>query len=251
MSSSVQRNTLTVTGACLIFFMMVCNSTHSVLAQTQSEDWKFRVVPYLMGASMDGKTTIRGREATIDLSAGEIFDNLKFGFMGYFEASKGPWGFGSDTIYMALGTFTEVPPANVDVKQLAWTFWGIREINPWADLVFGARWNRIEGELDFKGPDIQVRDTKNWVDPLVGVRLSSDRSRRFHAGFLADIGGFGLGSDLAWEIFPTVGVNLGRHATATFGYRWLDMDYETGEGNERFGYDVLIQGPAFGLSFSF
>ncbi len=35
------------------------------------------------------------------------------------------------------------------------------------------------------------------------------------------------------------------------GYRWLDLDYSTGEGNERFAYDVLTQGPVGGLVFRF
>lgn len=234
-----------------ILIVLVSISTHSLFLQAQTDEWKFKVAPYFMGAAMSGKTTVRGRESNLDLSASDIFNNLQFGFMGYFEARKGHWGLGSDTVYMALGASSELPSTNVDVNQLAWTIWGIREINPWADLVFGARWNRIEGELNFKNLDIQVGDTKDWVDPVVGIRLSSDRYKRFHAGLLADIGGFGVASDFAWEIFPTVGVSLGRHAALTFGYRWLDMKYETGEGDEQFGYDVLTQGPTFGLSLDF
>jgi hypothetical protein len=251
MIKAIEDRVIEFFGLSLFLMLVFSISTHSVLAQAQSDEWRFKFAPYFMGASMSGTTTVRGRESTVDVSAGDIFSNLKFGFMGYLEAKKGPWGFGSDTVYMSLGTFTEVPPVNVNVKQLAWTFWGIREVNPWADFVFGARWNRINGELDFKNLDLQVGDTKNWVDPVVGMRLSTDKSKRFHAGLLADIGGFGMGSDFAWEVFPTIGVNFGRHATFAFGYRWLDMDYKTGKGNEQFAYDVLTQGPAIGLSLNF
>ena len=36
-----------------------------------------------------------------------------------------------------------------------------------------------------------------------------------------------------------------------FGYRWLDMDYKSGEGNQQFGYDMLTQGPVIGFGFRF
>ncbi|HRV36145.1 MAG TPA: hypothetical protein P5520_09740, partial [Desulfomonilia bacterium] len=50
-----------------------------------------------------------------------------------------------------------------------------------------------------------------WVDPIVGVNLSVPFSKRISAGVLADIGGFGAGSDLAWEVMPVIGFPLKRH----------------------------------------
>jgi hypothetical protein len=40
-------------------------------------------------------------------------------------------------------------------------------------------------------------------------------------------------------------------AALEFGYRWLDIDYDTGERNEQFRYDVLTQGPVVGFGFRF
>jgi len=40
-------------------------------------------------------------------------------------------------------------------------------------------------------------------------------------------------------------------ALLEFGYRWLDIDYDTGERNEEFRYDVLTQGPVVGFGFRF
>jgi hypothetical protein len=223
----------------------------SLLAQSGSDQWKFKLAPYLMGAAMDGSVTIRDRDIDVDVSAGDIFSNLKFGFMGYFEVKKGPWGFASDTIYMKLGVVSERPSANVDFDQLAWTFLGIREISPWADFIFGARWNRLGGNLDLKNLNIQLQQTKNWIDPVIGIRMSTSQENRVHAALQVDIGGFGAGSDFAWEVFPTAGVNLGRRATLAFGYRWLGIDYKSGSGNQRFAYDVISQGPTIGLALNF
>ena len=53
-----------------------------------------------------------------------------------------------------------------------------------------------------------------------------------------DIGGFGAGSDFAWQPWPVIGVDVGKHATLKIGYRFLSEDYETGSGAQLFKYDV-------------
>jgi hypothetical protein len=60
---------------------------------------------------MDGTAAIRGRDHEVDVSPGQIFNNLQFGAMGYFEARKDKWGTGVDAVYMALGTDIDRPSA--------------------------------------------------------------------------------------------------------------------------------------------
>ena len=67
----------------------------------------------------------------------------------------------------------------------------------------------------------------------------------------SEIGGFGVGSDFSWQFFPTVGFKLADAFSLEFGYRWLDIDYTKGEGDDRFVYDVLAQGPVIGFAFHF
>lgn len=60
-----------------------------------------------------------------------------------------------------------------------------------------------------------------------------------------------MGSDFTWQVFPNLGFKFSDHVSPEVGYRWLDLDYSTGEGNERFAYDVLTQGPIGGFAFRF
>ena len=46
-------------------------------------------------------------------------------------------------------------------------------------------------------------------------------------------------------------VDGSKRASLEFGYRWLDIDYSTGEGTTLFKYDVLTQGPIIGFAFRF
>jgi hypothetical protein len=195
---------------------------------------------------------VRGVDVDVDVSASDIFSNLQFGAMGYVVARKGDWGVGGDFIWMALGATADRPPANVDADQGGFAFYGLRRIAEGADLTFGARVNFLQGRLKLKGPlQIEVEQDKTWVDPMVGVILRTPAKGRLGFKLYSEIGGFGIGSDLAWQIFPTVSIGLTDRASFDLGYRWLDMDYQDGEGNERFAYDVLTQGPVAGFAFRF
>jgi hypothetical protein len=218
-------------------------------AQTPGDKWDVTVAPYFMGASMSGTTAVRGREVDVSMSASDIFSNLQFGAMGLVVARKGNWGLGGDAIWMALGT--TVRETNVDFNQGAFAFYGLRRLGSAADLTVGLRVNTLQGKLGFKTLGVDVSQDKTWVDPLVGLTLRSPRDHRVHAQVYTEIGGFGLGSDFTWQIFPTIGFKLTDHFSLEAGYRWLDVDYSTGDGNERFAYDVLTQGPVGGLAFRF
>jgi len=228
-------------------------------ASAQSDSWQVTVSPYLMGASMSGNQVIRGRDVRVDVSASDIFSNLEFGAMGALVARKGNWGFGGDAIWMALGSTVDRPTAvvgsvsaDVDMNQGAFAFYGLRRLAAGADVTFGARVNTLQGEIEFKGPlGLRVDQSKTWVDPLAGLLLHTPPGSRVGLRVYSEIGGFGVGSDFVWQIFPTVTIGLGQRASLDFGYRWLDMDYEDGEGNERFAFDMLTQGPVVGFSFRF
>ena len=218
-------------------------------AQVPSDKWDVTVAPYFMGASMSGTTAVRGREVDVEVSASDIFSNLQFGAMGLVVARKGKWGLGGDAIWMALGT--TVRNTNVDFNQGAFAVYGLRRLGSAADLTAGMRVNTLQGQLKSNTLGFDVSQDKTWVDPLVGLVLHSSGERRVQLKVYTEIGGFGVGSDFTWQVFPTVGFKFTDHFSLEAGYRWLDMDYETGDGSERFVYDVLTQGPVGGLAFRF
>jgi hypothetical protein len=219
-----------------------------VYSQPASDEWQVYVAPYLMGAGMNGVTAVRGAEVDVDLSASDIFSNLQFGAMGLIVARKGGWGVGADLIWMALGT--TVHNTNVDFNQGAFAFYGLRELGPAADVTFGARINTLQGQLTFKGPGIEASQDKTWVDPIAGLTVRTAAEQPVQLRVYTEIGGFGLGSDLTWQVFPSVGIRLGP-ASLELGYRWLDLDYAPDEDAGGFKYDVLTQGPVLGLGFRF
>ena len=229
-------------------------------AQAPAGDtWRVTIAPYMMGAGLSGTTAVLGQEVTVDASFSDILNNLQFGAMGVMVARKGNWGVGGDAIWMSLGANGTGPgpvgvTATADMSQGAFAFYGLRRLAPSADLLFGGRVNYLSTNLRINSP-LEVRSVdglKTWFDPIVGLQLHTlDGGKRWHAQVYTEIGGFGAGSTFTWQVFPTVGVDLSKRASLEFGYRWLDIDYSSGENTTLFRYDVLTQGPVMGFGFKF
>ena len=88
----------------------------------------------------------------------------------------------------------------------------------------------------------------SWFDPGLGVkgRVPFGATRFYFEGG-AGIGGFGVGSDLFYEINASVGYQWTKSIGTTIGYRMFDVDYE----DNGFVYDVRQQGLQLGLTWSF
>jgi len=242
----------------LMLFALVIAASPAAAQAPAGDSWKVTIVPYFLGAGMNGTTAVAGQELTVDTSFSDILKNLQFGAMGLVVARKGNWGVGGDAIWMALGANGTTPgPVGVtgsaDMNQGAFAFYGLRRLGPAADVFFGGRVNTLQAKLRFNGPGQPSADgSKTWFDPLVGVILHTpENGKRWHAQVYTEIGGFGVGSTFTWQVFPSFGVDLAKWVSLEFGYRWLDIDYTSGEDQTLFKYDVLTQGPVLGFGFRF
>jgi len=226
--------------------------------ETAGTSWDFTVAPYVLFPHMDGSVTIRGIPIDVDVSPGEVFERLEFGAMLYLEAHNRDWSITLDGLYMNLGENGQLREdgraAEADMKQLALEVTGLRRVTPWAELGIGGRLNVIEGGLSVEDgqvlPGIDVSQTRTWFDPLIAARFIAPLNR-WRLGVSGDVGGFGIGSDLAWQVYPFVGYRFSRLFELEAAYRWLGMDYETGSGTDMFRYDMVTFGPEIGFVFHF
>ncbi len=220
--------------------------------------WEFIVAPYLLFPHMDGSLTVRGKPVDVDVGPGNIFERLDFGMMLYLEAANRDWALTLDLLYMNLGETGQLPVservAEADMKQLGVEVTGMRRIASWAELGVGARLSVIEGGLFVEEgqvlPGIDVSQTRTWLDPLVAARSVAPLNR-WRLRISGSIGGFGIGSDLGWQVYPFVGYRFSRLFELSAAYRWLGMDYKTGSGTDMFRYDMVTFGPEIGFVFHF
>lgn len=65
-----------------------------------------------------------------------------------------------------------------------------------------------------------------WVDPIVGLRGQINFTRWLFLAAQGDVGGFGAGSQIAWNTQATIGINFTRNIFGEIGYRYYYLDYD-------------------------
>ena len=96
-------------------------------------------------------------------------------------------------------------------------------------------------------------DSVSWVEPIIGFRTIWDIDAHWNIITNANIGGFGAGSDFAWQAGAFGGYRFGlfseRDSNFIFGYQVLDQRYR--DSSRNFEWDVTASGPVLGLAISF
>ena len=93
----------------------------------------------------------------------------------------------------------------------------------------------------------EVSGRKDWVDPFVGVRGRYQLSPKFYVAGKADIGGFGVSSELVWQVYGGVGWQMSKRTALELGYKYFAIDYSDGG----FTYDVANSGVMTAFSIKF
>jgi hypothetical protein len=86
-----------------------------------------------------------------------------------------------------------------------------------------------------------------WFDPYVGLSGRYNFNKTYYTAVRGQIGGFGVGADLMWQVEGVVGVNLTRNIFTEVGYRALGVDYE----NNNLLFDVVYHGPQITTGITF
>ena len=221
----------------------------TALPARAASSWTHQFTPYFIGAGMNGRVGMAGVSADVDQSFGDVLENLEFGFMGAYRMQKAEWSLGADVIYIGLGTSGERGRAELDADQWMVEVNGGYAVRPFFTLIAGARYNSLSTRLFFPASENELKSTEDWVDPLVGGRLSLRLGQEWIAHVRGDVGGFGIGSDFAWQVMPAVEWMPSERLSALLGYRVIGIDYENEDTG--FKYDMTISGPGLGLSIHF
>lgn len=230
------------------------------VGQSQEGQWNHTITPYLMAAHLEGTSGIGGLNADIDLNASDIFSNLDFGAMFAYRGETENWAVMTDFIYMKLGASQTSAGENlrtkVNLEQITAQLDVARRLSDHFEITLGARYWDVETTLQLTGLgpvgiDVRGKAGDNWIDPLLGLRVTYPFNDKWAFLGKGDIGGFGIGSDFTWH--ATVGLNwaTSERISVTFLYRHIAVDYESGTGASRFALDITEAGPGMGVSFKF
>ena len=93
--------------------------------------------------------------------------------------------------------------------------------------------------------------SKTFYDPILIIRLTTDINNEWLFQFRGDLGGFGIGSDFTWQLQAYAGYRFTTLFQLSVGYRMLGIDYDKGEDDEHFIFDMNEFGPVIRLGFNF
>ena len=247
---SLQKTALTV---CIT----VCMAGSAIAADPKSsgDEWHFSLSPlFLWGMNIDGTSQVGPVTAPLDLTfTDDILENLSAVFTVHFEAQKRDWTFFAEYQYVDLDPSVETPAGpnaainyknqlgELGVAYRVATF-GINDL----EMLGGAR--ITSQDLDVKiGPGVQLLDvSETWWDGFFGLRIFTHISENWTFIGRGDIGTGG--SDFVWNLVGMFDYQFKDWGSVFLGYKWMDYDYESGSGMDRYAYDALQQGILAGLS---
>jgi len=227
-------------------------------APAGAAEWKHELAPYLWGSAMEGTVGIGDVTAETEMSFSDILDDLEFGFMGTYRATRDRYSITVDAIYMGLGATEKGPggvlKADIDLDQVGLEADFGYALNERLTLFGGFRYVSLDADLRVTGPlgnALSASESQDWVDPVVGAIATWPLAEAWTLALRGDIGGFGVGSDFAWQGIATLRWQFSPRTALGVAYRYLDMDYEDGKGDSFFKYDMATSGPAMGVIFTF
>jgi hypothetical protein len=247
--------------------LIVANGLHagtSAIADAMpapvESEWRFRIAPYSWLIAIDGDIGIGPITAPVDISFSDTLDDLDMAYMFTAEAGYGRWSLTADFIF---GEFSnDIVRAGPIINRISYEYsqWvltpsvGYRVIEndgDAMDVFAGVRITNFDttlASLFTSGLQVQRSADDTWTDPIIGIRGQADLSGRFVLRYNADIGGFGVSSDLVWQAFLGLGYQISDNATLALGYRGTGVDYSSDTFST---LDVINHGPVLGFEFRF
>jgi opacity protein-like surface antigen len=233
----------------LIFFLVIALPGTGNAAET--DKWQFTISPYLWVASIVGSTGADGIDSGIDTGYNFLsLDNLEGAFFVAASARKGRWTIQTDAVFLKFadeGIF-DLLTANIDLSGSVLELSGAYRPGSfeYTELIFGVRQVSLEIDIGLT-PGPQGIQKENWLDPLIGIRHIRPLGERWRAIFRADLGGFGVSSELTFNGLVGADFNMTEHSSLFMGYRYLTLDFEEGG----FLADLTADGFVLGVEFSF
>lgn len=229
---------------------------------------------YFSWPDITGTTTVNGISEKIDVKYRDVVENFDV-----WRASarleqwpRGSWGYLVDGGYSQAEAFaveeTQGVLGSIDFRHARVEASALYRVGEWGlggaqrshthrsyrgvilDTYLGMRWAYLKQEITEEGQP-PVGGTENWFEPLVGARVFLDLTRMLGIRLTTDAGGFGVGSDLTWNLWAEIDFAFSPASSLTFGYLIHDIDYEKGSGAETFGLNAQFKGPTLGFAFRF
>ncbi len=221
------------------------------IPDTQKDRWHVEVTPYIWLADIISKTNFRGIRTEEKLTVSQLSHDFRVAAMASARFYNRKWVVMLDGLYLNyvndIGTSTDGTEVNVTDGFLTLAV-GRRWDTPLPFEIFtGARYNISKARIDVGETATDMYKDREWVDPIVGGRLSIPLGKKWSIDMTGNVGGRAIHSNVSWEMLGQVSYQVFKHGYAEVGYRamWTHNDRDDAE------LDYLSHGPIIGFRFKF
>jgi len=190
---------------------------------------------------------------------------FQWAITGHVEYGTGRWMFFFDGLYVQYGADGSAlgNAARFDLEAWIAELGAAWRVFPGDAAAEGERWDvellggaRVADlTLTTRVPSLDIDNSRgvDWVDPFVGFRVhyALDDDRAWQLQLRADIGGFGAGSELTWNVIVGAGWQCAERWKLFLGYRFLDIDQEDRGPRGALPIHLRLQGPWVAVAFVF
>ncbi len=224
-------------------------------AQAQQRGWNYTAAVYLWATDLKGSSTVGQATVPVEIAFSDAVESLDSAFTFHFEMQNDRWGWFLDINHIGLtpeGTLPlpTDPTLKIDMTSNIGELGGTYRFPNLESLevLGGLRYTEFKLDLAIGERLAGTVVDEDWVDAFLGLRYTGQLSEKFAVILRGDVGAGS--SDFVWNAIGSVNYSFNNLFSVLVGYRWLDYDYETGEGADFFAYDIRYQGPVIAAVFN-
>jgi hypothetical protein len=210
-------------------------------------------------------STVRPNNAAIPSASsttdpGGIYGHITWiPFNGSAEFREGPYGILLDYLHIPLKT--GVNTRNIlfsgatsgltqDTGTAMLLYRPFAQSDQYVDVGLGVRAWGIAGNITLNQGLLSAFDASDglrWADPMIGIRYHRDLGNGFSATAYGDVGGFGAGAHIDWQLVGTIDYAVNSWVELHGGFRSLNFNY----GGARADFSANYYGPIIAATFRF
>ena len=117
------------------------------------------------------------------------------------------------------------------------------------DIMAGARLTSMKVELGLSGPlrSVERERSKTMIGPVIAARVRVPFNEKWGAALYGDIGGFGITSDISWELIGTLQYDISSHWRLGAGWRHFVAKQDKSD----LDVDLKLTGPFLTAAYRF
>jgi hypothetical protein len=224
-----------------------------------AQGWQFNITGYLWMSGIDmGVTGPNGRTVSQNYGFLDIMNHLHgMPFMGAAEVRYDRFGILADLIHLPVGGHFQTDNVlfrggGVNLNTTIGTVIGLYRLvldnAGTLDVGGGIRAYGLSATTSLRSGLLPGRSVSSWAattDPVISMRGHVNIGNGFGVDAYGDVGGFGVGTKLSWQLIGAVDYQVNQSINLKLGYRYLQADLEKKEAT------IKIGGPFLAMSYRF